>query len=109
MNVTCRNASSITCAMWSDRLARWDSSYCTLGGSNDDNITCLCSNLTAYATNGVVDVASLLVYRADDVIAAPLLYPLRSRIRLRTVSVIVALAWAAFLACVLTWAFNSWR
>jgi hypothetical protein len=107
--VTCRNEISPACAVWDSRRLRWDSTHCLTESHTADNVTCLCTNLTAYASGGVLDVASIVIYRPYESAGVPLLSPLQGRAAFRAGVYVVIAAVAAFLACALTCLLQSWR
>jgi hypothetical protein len=108
-NVACRNETSPACAMWDSRRLRWDPTHCLTASHTADNVTCRCTHLTAYASGGVLDVASILVYQPTESAGIPLLFRLRGRTAFRAGVYVVATAFAAFVASALTCCFYSWR
>ena len=113
-NATCRNSSYVECAIWHPVHRTWDWSSCTVQETLATNITCACSNFSAYLstnTGGMVslDVSAVNMYYTDNLITQPLVFGLRRRLTVVSISILVVIGFSMIIACLLIWYCNALR
>jgi len=93
--------------MWDAGQSTWDSSQCTVQNVLETNITCVCSNLTAYWTHGInfigVDISALDEGYVDNFSAQPLIFGLMKRFKMASISLMVLVGYAIIILFLLIW------